>query len=144
MLKKVFTYFLFFIVLGFVFKGCSPDRSDESGPGGNNSTPLSEYFYKGSFISFAHPTSGIAKISKDKKTLSLESFKTDSGPNLNIYLASNINNVKSDYVDLGDIKGLNGNYTYNVSESTDFSKYKYVVIWCVDFNVNFGYATLAP
>ncbi len=103
-----------------------------------------EYLLKGDFTSAAHPTSGIAKITKDKSKLIFENFKSDKGPDLNIYLCSNLNNIKSDYIDLGDIKGLNGNYSYSVNSSTNFSQYKYVVVWCVDFNVNFGYASLAP
>lgn len=103
-----------------------------------------EYTYKGTFQSSAHPTSGTAIISKDKTKLLFESFKSDNGPDLNIYLTANLTNIKADYIDLGDIKGLNGNYSYNVNSTTNFAKYKYVVIWCVDFDVNFGYATLAP
>lgn len=107
-------------------------------------TTTTPYTYKGTFMASAHPTSGIALVSEDKTKLIFESFKSDSGPDLNIYLASDIKNVKRDYIDLGDIKGLNGNYTYNINSTTDFTKYKYVVVWCVDFDVNFGYATITP
>jgi len=100
--------------------------------------------YQGNFISQAHPTSGLAKVSTVDNQLSFENFKTDSGPKLRIYLVSNISSVNSDYIDLGDIKGINGNYTYSFPANIDFTKYKYVVVWCVDFNVNFGHATLAP
>ncbi|WP_113636744.1 DM13 domain-containing protein [Nubsella zeaxanthinifaciens] len=109
-----------------------------------NDSTTTAYTYKGNFQASAHPTSGIALVSTDKTKLLLENFKSDSGPNLNIYLTTSLNSVKADYIDLGDIKGLDGNYDYNIASSTDFTKYKYVVVWCVDFNVNFGYATLAP
>lgn len=100
------------------------------------------YSYTGNFVSQAHSTSGTAKIVMSNNQLNLETFKTDSGPKLNIYLASNINSIKSDYKDLGAIKGINGNYSYAIPANIDFAKYKYVVVWCVDFDVNFGYATL--
>ena len=74
----------------------------------------------------------------------LEGFKSDDGPDLNIYLAANLSTIKTDHVDLGDIKGLNGNYSYTVNNTIDYAKYKYVVVWCVDFDANFGYAVLAP
>lgn len=118
---------------------CSNDNSNNS----TNETTSSDYTFKGSFVSSAHPTSGVAKISKDKTQLLLENFKSDNGPDLNIYLAANLSTIKSDHIDLGDIKGLNGNYSYIVNNTTDFSKYKYVVVWCVDFDANFGYAVLA-
>jgi hypothetical protein len=50
--------------------------------------------------------------------------------------------VTADFIDLGDIKGLDGNYTYDLPGNKDYTAYKYVVVWCVDFSVNFGYAEL--
>lgn len=133
--KKKLTILLVFLIIG-----CSKEESNNTSIIGANT----EYTYKGTFQSSAHTTSGTAKISKDKTMLLFENFKTDNGPDLNIYLTSDLVNVKANYIDLGDIKGLNGNYTYNTNAATDFSKYKYVVVWCVDFNVNFGNAILAP
>ena len=126
-----------FVLIALI--SCSNDNSNNS----TNETTSSDYTFKGSFVSSAHPTSGITKISKDKTQLLLENFKSDNGPDLNIYLAANLSTIKSDHIDLGDIKGLNGNYSYIVNNTTDFSKYKYVVVWCVDFDANFGYAVLA-
>ena len=120
---------------------CSNDDTNSSTTNENSTT---EYTFKGNFVSSAHPTSGVAKISKDKTQLLLEGFKSDDGPDLNIYLAANLSTIKTDHVDLGDIKGLNGNYSYTVNNTIDYAKYKYVVVWCVDFNANFGYAVLAP
>jgi hypothetical protein len=134
MKKLVFS----FIIL-ITFSSC--DNNDVNTSTTDNSS--TEYSYKGNFVSSAHPTSGITKISKDKTQLLLENFKSDNGPDLNIYLAANLSTIKSDHIDLGDIKGLNGNYSYIVNNTTDFSKYKYVVVWCVDFDANFGYAVLA-
>ena len=118
-----------------LFSGCKKD--DDVTPPGNPS-------FKGDFVSAAHTTRGTASVNKDKTTLSLTDFKTDSGPDLNIYLASGINNVTNNYIDLGDIKGVNGDYNYDLPANVDYEQYKYVVVWCVDFNVNFGYAELVP
>lgn len=104
--------------------------------------PPGDPAFKGDFVSAAHTTSGIASIDKDETTLTLTNFKTDSGPDLNIYLAPSLTNVTSDFIDLGDIKGLNGTYTYTLTGNTDYTVYKYVIVWCVDFDVNFGYALL--
>lgn len=137
-LKKI----ILSLLISYTTISCSTNEVPNQNSTSENST--AEFSYKGSFVSSAHPTSGIAKISKDKTQLLLEGFKTDNGPDLNIYLASSLSTIKTDYIDLGDIKGLNGNYSYSATNATDFSKYKYVVVWCVDFNVNFGYAVLAP
>lgn len=98
--------------------------------------------YQGDFVSGAHSTSGVATVDSNGTTLTLTNFKTDSGPDVNIYLASSLSTIKSDHIDLGDSKGRNGTYTYDVPAQTDFDTYKYVVVWCVDFDVNFGYAVL--
>ncbi|MFC6876662.1 DM13 domain-containing protein [Flavobacterium myungsuense] len=107
-------------------------------------TPIENTVFKGSFVNSAHPTSGNVTINKEKTKLNFTDFKSDSGPDLDIYLVSNLSNVNEGFINLGDIKGLNGNYIYDLPANTDFTVYKYVVVWCVDFNVNFGYATLVP
>ena len=129
------------ILIAIIFMGCSKDGDKISQP---NNPPASTVSFKGNFVNSAHPTSGMATVNLDKTKLSLNTFKTDAGPNLNIYLASNLIDINADYKDLGDIKGVNGNYTYDIPANTNLTTYKYVVVWCIDFDVNFGYATLAP
>lgn len=126
----------FIIVLGILLFSCNKKEDVSPVP------PVQPDILSGRFISSAHPTSGITCVNFDTTQLKLKNFRTDSGPDLNIYLASSISDIQSDYIDLGDIKGINGNYSYTLNKSIDLSTYKYVVIWCVDFNVNFGYAQL--
>jgi Electron transfer DM13 len=121
------------VLVGLFLSACGKDEQ---------STPPDNPGFKGDFVSAAHSTKGIATIDSNEATLTLTNFKTDSGPDLNIYIVSNINNVTSDFIDLGDIKGRNGNYTYTLPGNKDYTVYKYVVVWCVDFDVNFGYAEL--
>lgn len=77
-----------------------------------------------------------------KTSLTLTNFKTDSGPDLNIYLTTSLSAITSDFIDLGNIKGVKGNYTYDLPEQVDYTLYKFVIVWCVDFDVNFGYTEL--
>lgn len=122
-------------MVSLIFAAC--EKEDD-----NPDTPPTDASFKGNFVNAVHSTSGVATIDQEETTLTLTNFKTDSGPDLNIYLASSNSSVTADYIDLGDIKGLNGTYTYTLPGNTDFLNYKYVVVWCVDFDVNFGYATL--
>ena len=46
------------------------------------------------------------------------------------------------YVSLGDLKGLDGDYQYSIPTGTDLESLKYVIVWCVDFDVSFGHAVL--
>lgn len=96
--------------------------------------------FKGDFVSDAHPTSGIASVNADKSILNFTNFKTDNGPKLLVYLSTDT--AAEDYVSLGDLKGVEGNYSYSIPEGTDIEKYKIVNIWCVDFLVSFGHAEL--
>lgn len=96
--------------------------------------------FDGSFVSDGHPTSGTVEVIDETNELLFKNFKTDKGPNLDVYLSTSVEST--DYVNLGDLQGIEGDYTYTVPENTDLSKYKYVVIWCVDFLVSFGHAEL--
>lgn len=96
--------------------------------------------YVGDFISLAHPTSGVASVSDDKSRLDFKNFKTDSGPKLLVYLTTDTD--ATEYINLGDLKGIEGDYNYTIPSGTDIGKYKLVNIWCVDFSVSFGYAEL--
>ncbi|MDT0553140.1 DM13 domain-containing protein [Urechidicola vernalis] len=97
-------------------------------------------FISGSFVSDAHPTSGTAEVNKEMTKLIFRNFKSDDGPKLLVYLSTDKNST--DFVDLGDLKGLSGNYEYAIPNGTDLNKYNVVSIWCVDFLVSFGHAEL--
>jgi len=94
----------------------------------------------GDFVSGDHPTSGEALINEDKTILSFKDFSTDSGPLLEVYLATDTS--ASNYITLGALKGTNGDYEYSLPKDVDYKVYDHVLIWCVTFSVNFGHAVL--
>ena len=94
----------------------------------------------GDFISGAHPTSGKASTDNKKNELIFSNFKTDNGPKLLVYLSTDVDATA--FVNLGDLKGIEGDFTYVIPNDTDLEKYKIVNIWCVDFLVSFGHAEL--
>lgn len=114
------------------------------------SKPLNEGFdaegatliAQSNFSSNAHPTSGHVRVySKDgSKQLVFEGFKTDSGPDLRVYLSKTTNNT--DFVNIGTLKSTNGNFYYSFDNAIKTTEYKYVLIWCEDFSVLFGNALL--
>lgn len=133
--KGIFTL-VSLTLLMFLLSSCSSDDNATI-----TSTPTNS-LYRGNFVSAVHPTSGIATINTDKTMLTFTNFMSDNGPNLDIYLASDLSNVNAVFINIGDIKGLNGSYSYDLPANIDIAVYKHVVVWCSDFNVNFGYATL--
>ena len=46
--------------------------------------------------------------------------------------------VSGGYLDLGDLKSIQGNFYYETPNST--ASYSYIVVWCSDFSVKFGHA----
>ena len=132
----------YLLLLVFIsFQSCSSTDSpmmDDMNMEKENMMPSA--LYEGDFVSSAHPTSGKASINDTKTTLTLTNFKTDSGPSLEIYLATNTS--ATNYISLGSIKGVDGTYEYTLPANIDFSTYNHVIVWCVPFSVNFGYAVL--
>ena len=106
----------------------------------------------GTFHGAAHKTSGRATVySVDRKeTLRLTNFKTSNGPDVHVVLIAasdaqdNENFLDKDVerVDLGKLKGNEGDQDYAVPSGTDLSKFKAVSIYCERFNANFGTAPL--
>jgi len=74
------------------------------------------------------------------RVLRFEDFNTINGPNLHIYLSSDL--TENDYVDLGPIRATKGNVNYELDPSIDLDKYNNVLVWCVPFKVLFSYAEL--
>jgi hypothetical protein len=50
--------------------------------------------------------------------------------------------TRADYVELGKLKANNANHLYNIPAGTDITKHDIVLIWCKDFSVLFGSATV--
>jgi hypothetical protein len=69
-----------------------------------------------------------------------ENFKTINGPNVHVYLAKDTSG--EEFIDLGAIRGTEGNINYTVPEGVDLSEYPIVMHWCVPFSVLFNYAEI--
>jgi len=95
---------------------------------------------QGNFKERAHSVKGKALIIEQdgNKILRFENFETSNGPNLHIYLSSELGD--DDFIDLGKIKATKGNVNYEIPPGTDTDKYNKVLVWCVPFKVLFSYA----
>ncbi len=105
----------------------------------------------GEFMSRSHPTSGRVTVLNDgseQRFLRFEDFRTDNGPDLNVWLSSApadapVRDFLNDWIDLGDLKGNVGAQNYEIPPSVDLDRYSTVLVWCVRFSVVFGSAPLA-
>ncbi|MBI3334448.1 DM13 domain-containing protein [Candidatus Pacearchaeota archaeon] len=106
------------------------------------SVESSNIIASGDFMRKVHAVSGRAVLIEDSgdKILRFEDFETDNGPNLHIYLASDLS--ADDFIDLGEIKATKGNVNYPLPQNIDTEKYNKVLVWCQPFKVLFSYAEL--
>ncbi|HET7424410.1 MAG TPA: DM13 domain-containing protein [Gemmatimonadales bacterium] len=107
----------------------------------------------GQFHSVAHETHGTATIQDvggGRRVLRLTDFTTSNGPDVRVYLvaaadaADNETVTKAGFVELGRLKGNEGDQNYDVPDDLDLTRYRAVTIWCRRFSVNFATAPLAP
>ena len=115
---------------------------NEASPLGTQAETISKTMLTGDFIPSAHEVSGKALIldAPEGKVLRFEDFETVNGPDLFIYLSSDLTN--DDFIDLGEIKATKGNVNYILPENIDLEKYNKVLVWCRAFRVLFSYAKL--
>lgn len=120
---------------------------------GISAATLPSGIVSGRFHSVAHETRGTATIhqlSADKRVLRLTNFSTSNGPDVRVYLvaasdaADNETVKKAGFIELGKLKGNQGDQNYDVPPGLDLNKYRAVTIWCRRFSVNFATAPLTP
>jgi Electron transfer DM13 len=109
--------------------------------------------YTGRLEGKAHQTSGRATIYKThdgKQYLRLTDFSTSNGPDVHVVLARSdganltqeIVKGQLDSVELGSLKGNQGDQNYDLPASVDLQKYNAAVIYCERFHAVFGVARL--
>jgi hypothetical protein len=106
----------------------------------------------GNFHGVAHESQGTATIFQlpdGKRVVRLANFKTSNGPQLHLYLTSAADATDSDTIekaeilDLGDLKGNEGDQNYDIPAGADLNKFKSATVWCARFGVNFATAPLS-
>jgi hypothetical protein len=137
------------VLLTLAFGAQPSVRAQESAKHDNEAKTLAT----GTFHGKVHQTSGRATIYQEadgKLVLRLTNFKTSNGPNLHVILVAlkdaddDANFLKSGAprVELGKLKGNEGDQNYEIPAGTDFAKFQTVSIYCERFNANFGAAPL--
>jgi len=87
-----------------------------------------------------------------RRQLALESLSTTNGPDVHVWLSSGPVLEGTDgwftagahpMVDLGMIKGNQGDQLYDIPDDVDLDLFRSVDLWCVQFSVSFGAAALS-
>ena len=106
----------------------------------------------GQFRSIAHETVGTAAVHElgGRRILRLTGFSTSNGPDVRVFLVAandapdNETVTQAGFVELGKLKGTQGDQNYDIPAGVDLDKYRAVTIWCHRFSANFGTAPLTP
>lgn len=126
-------------------------KVNEAAPAALSSEP--EPLYTGRLEGKIHSTSGRAtvyKTAEGKEYLRLSDFTTSNGPDVHVLLvrandkALELEIVKGDLdgVELGSLKGNQGDQNYDLPATADLNQYQAVAIYCERFHAIFGVAKL--
>jgi len=126
-------------------------KVNEAAPFASSSEP--QPLYTGRLQGEAHQTSGRATVYKaadGTQYLRLTDFSTSNGPDVHVLLGlSGDENLKQeivkgqlDSIELGPLKGNQGDQNYSVPPSANLQKYDAVIIYCERFHAVFGMAKL--
>ena len=124
---------------------------NEAAPVAVGSEP--QAIYTGKLEGKAHATSGRATIyesAEGRRYLRLSDFTTSNGPDVHVLLAraedkgldEEIVKGNLDFVELGSLKGNQGDQNYDLPANADLNQYQAVVIYCERFHAVFGVAKL--
>jgi hypothetical protein len=92
-----------------------------------------------------HFAEGIAKLIESEPgryIVRVEEFSVRNGPDLFVYLSTSPDGYGDGSLNLGALKATDGAFNYEVPEGTDIEQFASVVVWCRQFSVLFGTATL--
>jgi hypothetical protein len=127
---------------------CSASAQESS-----NSDNVAKTLATGTFHGKVHKTSGRATVYQEadgKLVLRITNFKTSNGPDVHVILIAakdaddDANFLKNNTprIELGNLKGNEGDQNYEIPAGTDLAKFQTVSIYCERFNANFGAAPL--
>lgn len=134
----------------------SSSESESAAPAESPAPTEPVILAEGSFISHEHATSGralVVELPDGSRVLRIEDLDTSNGPDLKVWLTDAPVLEGTDgwfvfddgaYVDLGALKGNQGNANYPIPDDVDLADLTSISIWCDRFSVSFGAAELQP
>ncbi len=136
------------ILSGAIFFSCSKSESDPAPNGGvsmvNDAAPSNSTVFKmGMFVSYAHGLDGTAALYVDAagaKILRFENFTMSQGPDVHVYVSKSSNFSNANVIEVGKLTDgySKSNINFTVTSPSYTSDYKYVLVYCVQYNSLFG------
>jgi len=129
-------------------KAAAPEQPAAEGAGRTGAAVLAS----GNFHGVAHEGRGVATVHQlpdGQRVLRFTEFETSNGPDVRVYMVAaadaddNDTVQRAGFVEIGPIKGNQGDQNYHLPADLDLSRYRSVTIWCKRFGVNFATAPLS-
>ena len=101
----------------------------------------------GTFVSGEHASRGsaaVVRLPNGSRILTFTHFSTSPGPDLRVRLVpgNSTDATTPGTLDLGSLKGNQGDQQYKIPGSADLARYRTAVVWCRAFTVAFASARL--
>jgi hypothetical protein len=101
----------------------------------------------GVFTGYAHDLSGKASLfcgDDGSKTIRLQDFNMLAGPDVYVYISKSNNYSQANVIEVTKLTSgyMNSDINFAFKSTSFTSEYKFVLVYCVQFNSLFGYAEL--
>ena len=101
----------------------------------------------GAFTSYAHDLSGKASLfcgDGDNKAIRLEDFNMLAGPDVYVFISKSNNYSKANVIEVAKLTSgyMDSDINFDFKSQSFNSEYKFVLVYCVQYNSLFGYAEL--
>ena len=101
----------------------------------------------GVFTSYAHALSGKASLfcgDDENKAIRLEDFNMLAGPDVYVFVSKSNNYSKANVIEVAKLTSgyMDSNINFDFKSHGLTSEYKFVLVYCVQYNSLFGYAEL--
>lgn len=119
-----------------------PTATDEPSSGDFEAQVVDQGTFQGADdFHYGNGTALLIQTAPDAYVLRFEDFSVLNGPDLFVVLSPSADGYADGSLVLGELKGTDGAFNYDVPAGTDLSQYASAVVWCRQFNVTFATAT---
>ncbi len=122
----------------------TPVPSDTPTPGFEPHVVSQGQFEGADDFHFGEGTALLIESEPGVYVLRLEEFSVRNGPDLFVYLSPDPGGYDDAAIDLGQLKGTDGAFNYDIPPGIDVSQFQSAIIWCKAFAVLFASASFGP
>src|SRR5918993_2685228 len=146
--KIPFVISVIFLCVAVLFTSCEEDTVSGPNTSVMDMVPEDkEQTGDGVFTGYAHDLSGKASLfcgDDGSKAIRLEDFNMVAGPDVYVYISKSNNYSQANVIEVAKLTSgyMNSDINFSFKSTSFTSEYKFVLVYCVQFNSLFGYAEL--